>query len=113
MRVDKKPKHPSDRGSMLMEFAGILPLILIVVLLCFEALVVATTVERVENAARTGAREASKSQIPAKCVLEAKRAMPTWINGPARVDFQTIGNNNGVACHVNAKVPVFFKNVHL
>jgi len=45
---------PNDHGGVVAEYAAIFPVVLVVILICFEALMAATTVERIENAARTG-----------------------------------------------------------
>jgi Flp pilus assembly protein TadG len=103
-----------DRGGVAIEFAGIIPFALLVILLSFQAYVSSTTVERVENIARTGAREASQRYDPGQCRRHALNAMPAWLNeyqiegGATRV-----GGEDAVYCRVRAKLPLLWKGVPL
>jgi hypothetical protein len=108
----KTTKRRRERGSVTVELGGIFPLIGIIILMCFDALLVATTVERVENAARTGARAASQAQdlSPATCMSRAGEAMPSWINGTPEITGRPVGVS-GVSCRVKAKIPLIWKNV--
>lgn len=99
-----------DRGVSAVEYAATFPLVVCTILLAFEALMAAVTVERVENAARTGARTAGQDQRAAACRTAALEAMPGWLNdktvsgGPA---------GDGVFCRVRAHVPVLWPGVPL
>jgi TadE-like protein len=96
---------PSDRGGVIAEYAAIFPIVLIVILICFEALMAAVTVERVENAARTGARVASQQRNAGACRGAALDAMPRWINDRS-VD---AGRSfDSFSCHVRAEVPLLW-----
>lgn len=100
-----------ERGGVTVEFAAILPAVLFIILIAFEALMASTTVERVDNAARTGARVAGKEQDTAACPGAALSAMPSWRN-----DYWADGgpdDNGGVYCHVKAKIPLLFPGVPL
>ncbi|WP_131741440.1 TadE/TadG family type IV pilus assembly protein [Actinomadura roseirufa] len=100
-----------ERGSATLEFAGLLPMVLILILFCFEALMASTSVERVENAARTGAREAAKAHDRGVCVRRANAAMPGWLN-----DRTVRGGEpytTAVSCRVRAKVPLLWPGVPL
>ncbi|TDD69425.1 TadE/TadG family type IV pilus assembly protein, partial [Actinomadura rubrisoli] len=103
--------RPRDRGSAAVEFAGLLPVALAVVLICFEVFMAFTAVERVENAARTGAREAAKAHDPAQCAAKAGAAMPGWLNDRSVEGAGT--GQDGVSCTVRAKVPVLWPGVPL
>ncbi|MES9543186.1 MULTISPECIES: TadE/TadG family type IV pilus assembly protein [unclassified Actinomadura] len=103
-----------DRGAAAVEFAAVLPLALMIIFLAFQAYMASTTVERVENAARTGAREASKRMDAGSCEKWAQDAMPYWLNdysisgGPT-----TVNDGDAVSCRVKAQVPVIWKGIPL
>jgi hypothetical protein len=99
-----------DRGGALTEFVAILPIGLVIILVAFEALMAGTTVERVENAARTGARLASQQQDPGTCADHALASMPGWLDNRSADGGQ---EGRGLYCHVRAEVPVLFPGAHL
>jgi len=99
-----------DHGGVSVEFAGVLPGVLFVILFCLEFMMAGLTVERVENAARTGARIASQQQEPSQCERAAMEAMPAWLN---EKKVAASVNDGGVSCRVEAKVPVLFKGIPL
>ncbi|MFA1545105.1 TadE family protein [Actinomadura chokoriensis] len=104
----------ADAGAAAVEFAAVLPLVLMIIFLAFQAYMASTTVERVENAARTGAREASKRMDAGACQRWAQNAMPSWLNdysiqgGPT-----TVNGGDAVYCRVRAQVPVIWKGIPL
>jgi hypothetical protein len=110
MSTALRRRAKGDRGAAVIEFVGVLPLTLVIVLVAFEALMAGTTVERVENAARTGARLASQRQDGGTCTGSALDAMPSWLD-----DHHVDGgwDGQGVYCHVRAEVPVLFPGAHL
>jgi hypothetical protein len=108
----KRSKGAPDGGSVIVEFGAILPLVIFIIMVCFQALIVGTTVERVENAARTGAREASKAQTMGACVPAARGAMPDWVDGAPVITAAPSGDN-GVACRVRAKIPLIWPGIEL
>lgn len=99
-----------ERGIAAVEFAALFPLFVIILFVAFQAYVASTTIERVENAARTGAREAGQRYDPERCPSAALRAMPGWLN-ERKADGGRTGD--GVSCHVRAKFPLLFKGVPL
>lgn len=107
MRHNRKAR---DRGGVTVEFGAILPLVLFVVVMVFEALLVATVVERVENAARTGAREASKAQDASRCQGAAQATLPGWMEGARALPGRPIGTD-GVACTVQSPIPILWPSV--
>jgi hypothetical protein len=110
-----KWREPDDRGASIVEFAGILVPALVVILIAFQAYISSTTVERVQNAARTGAREASQRYNPGACPFYAESVIPKgwlkeyWINGGAT----SVGGDDSVYCTVRAKLPLLFKGLPL
>lgn len=105
------PARARDRGAVAVEYAGVLPIALIIILVAFQALMASTTVERVENAARTGARVAGQQQDTRACRDAALDAMPTWLND--RWVEGGASGDDGVYCRVHAKVPLLWKGVPL
>ncbi len=65
----------SERGSAVVEFALVVPLVLALVLGLVEVALVARTQLEVVNAAREGAREAAASPDPADAVRAARSAL--------------------------------------
>ena len=74
----------SDRGSTVVEFALVIPLVLALVLGLVEVALVARTQLEVVNAAREGAREAAASPDPADAVRAARAALG-GTGGSARI----------------------------
>ncbi|SEG43629.1 TadE-like protein [Thermomonospora echinospora] len=103
-------RRGGEEGTASVELAAMLPTVVMIMLFSFEALMAAWTIERVENAARTGARLAGQSQDSGACVPGAQAAMPGWLN-----DYSASGtpSGNGVQCRVRATVPVLFPGVPL
>lgn len=65
----------SDRGSAVVEFALVIPLVLALVLGLVEVALVARAQLEVVNSAREGAREAAASPDPADAVRGARAAL--------------------------------------
>lgn len=65
----------SERGSAVVEFALVVPLVLLLVLGVVEVAVVARTQLEVVNAAREGAREAAATPDPARAVKAARASL--------------------------------------
>ncbi len=74
----------SQRGSAVVEFALVVPLVLALILGLVEVALVARTQMEVVNAAREGAREAAASPDPADAVRVARAALGD-IGSAARV----------------------------
>ena len=68
-----------------MEFALVLPLVLVVLLAAVEVAVVARAQLEVSQAAREGAREAAASPDPAAAVAAVRRFLGDGLGGEARV----------------------------
>lgn len=103
-----------DRGAVALEYAAVFPLACFVIFLAFQGYVASTTVERVDNAARTGAREAGKRYEPGLCAKYARQAMPGWLNDYT-IDggHQSVDGDDGVYCRVRAKLPLLWKGIPL
>ncbi|MBO2463768.1 TadE family protein [Actinomadura violacea] len=104
----------ADRGAAALEYAGVLPVALLVIFTAFQAYVGSTTIERVDNAARTGAREAGQRYDPGLCPLYAGRAMPGWLNEYTITGgHRAVHGADGVHCQVRAKLPLLWKGIPL
>ncbi|GAA2723405.1 TadE/TadG family type IV pilus assembly protein [Actinocorallia aurantiaca] len=99
-----------DRGAAAVEYAGMFPITALLLLTLFEALMASLSVERVENAVRTGARTASQTHTVAACVPAAHGAMPDWLNGKV---VTAAAADGGVECSVKAEVPLLWPGVPL
>lgn len=116
----------NDSGQAAVQFAGMMPIVLLAVLLCFKVYVAINAIEEVDNAARTGAREASLNHDPSVCPTEAMKALPEWLTKMANPQDHLKGDRNarvsitpgggdlrGVSCRVEAKVPVLWPAIPL
>ncbi|GAA2075522.1 TadE/TadG family type IV pilus assembly protein [Actinomadura alba] len=97
-----------DDGSAAVEYLSLFGLSLFVAGICFEIYVTFSAVEKIENAARTGARVASMDDVSAGQAA-AERAMPEWLNDQRITVTQK--DADSVACEIWAEVPLFFKGV--
>lgn len=109
-------RRRDDRGQAGVQFAGMFPVLLIIVLVCVKIYFAMTAVELVDNAARTGAREASKHHDPALCQTEALAALPDSLKDTKDDGVGATATGAGdpvgaISCHVRAKLPVLWKAV--
>ncbi|HSM01604.1 MAG TPA: TadE family type IV pilus minor pilin [Acidimicrobiia bacterium] len=74
-----------DRGSAAVEFALVLPVVLLVLLAAVEVAVAARVQLEVSSAAREGAREAATSPEPERAVAAVRRALGGETGSRARV----------------------------
>lgn len=74
-----------ERGSAVVEFALVVPLVLVVLLAVVEVAVVARTQLEVVQAAREGAREAATTPDPARAVAAVREALGPELGARARV----------------------------
>ena len=115
-----------DKGQASVQFVGILPFVVFAIILCFKVFATITTVERIDNAARTGARSASQTHNLADCPRQALGSLPSWLtekenpndhlygDSRRRVQASVSGNDIGqITCRVVAKVPVIARGVPL
>lgn len=101
---------PADAGLAVVEYAATFPIAIIVILVCFQAFTAVGVVERVENAARTGARVAGQAQDATACPGAALGALPSWVEEPRAYGGAYGG---GLYCHVAARVPVLWPGASL
>ncbi|SFN95717.1 TadE-like protein [Actinomadura madurae] len=107
-------RRRGDSGAVALEYAGTVPLAFFVIFLAFQAYVSFTTVSRVENIARTGAREAGQRYEPGLCVQYANSVRPAWLNDYKIEGGRTkVADGDAVYCHVEAKLPIIWKGIPL
>lgn len=100
-----------------MQYISILPFALLFIFLVAEAYAAVQTVETVSNAARTGAREASKNHTITDCASAALGSLPSTLTdqdtgsdtptpGPRVQAWGVLERGGTMACHVRARVPL-------
>ena len=94
--------RPRQRGSTAVELAGMLPLLLLVAVFAWQALMVAFTVTAAENAARSGSRAEGRGGDGRATALES---LPSWLRGGAEVDI------DGELVEVRVPVPIVVPGV--
>lgn len=97
----------SDRGGPMLEFAVVFPILLVVVVVALEAFFAFVAVERLESAARAGARVAGSQQLEG-AESTARQALPVWLE-EATV---TSGTNEaeGFYVEVSHPLPIVFSS---
>lgn len=76
---------PRDTGSAAVEFAIVIPLVIVVLLASVELVSVARLQLEVTNAAREGARRAATDVEPARAVEAVRAALPDAVASNVRV----------------------------
>jgi hypothetical protein len=92
-----------DAGTAATEYMSMLGIVLFVMVICFQVYVSFTTVEKVEDAARTGARVGSMRGAGAGQAA-ATAALPGWIEN-RRVSVRQVEGDR-MECDVWVRVPV-------
>ncbi|GAA3725773.1 TadE/TadG family type IV pilus assembly protein [Salinactinospora qingdaonensis] len=99
-----------DRGSQLLEFAAYFPLLLLTAVLAIEAFLAFVAIERVESAARAGARVAG-SQGTAAAETVARDALPDWLEDAS---IRSAPNDSGgYYTQVSVGLPILFSAADL
>lgn len=99
----RRPRR--DRGSAMVEFAAFLPLLLLAVVVAFEALLAFVAIERLDDAARNAARTAGSQGI-AGGEAHAHSSVPDWI------ELETVhvsaADEGGFTARVESQMPFLF-----
>lgn len=93
-----RPRRGADRGGPILEFAAVLPILLLTVVVAFEAFTAFVAIERLESAARAGAREGTEEA--------AQQALPDWLD-EATVTSGT-NDSDGFYVEVSHSLPIVF-----
>jgi len=86
-----------DRGSVAIEFALVLPLVLVVVLAVVEVVTVARVQLEVTHAAREGARQAATHPDVERAIAAVRRSLSDDLAGRARVAVERDAHVGGAA----------------
>lgn len=95
-----------DRGSSVVEFAIVLPLVLLVLVASLELVAVTRIQLQMTHAAREGARQAATSPDPADAVQAVRGALPDNLAGRARV---TVERPHVVGEHAKVGVQLVYR----
>lgn len=96
-----------DRGTAAVEYMSTVGIFLVVLVCCLEAYVSFSTVEKVEDAARTGARVGSMVDAD-EGKKQAEAALPGWLNDH-KVTVNRVGDSE--VAEIEAKIPLLAKGV--
>lgn len=107
-------RRDSDRGGPLLEFAAVFPILLITVVVALEAFFAFVAAERLESAARAGARVAGSQHVESFYQLTgaastAHQALPSWLD-EARVS-TGVNDSGGFYVEVSHPLPIVFSSV--
>jgi Flp pilus assembly protein TadG len=95
----------ADRGGPLLEFAAIFPILLITVVVAIEAFLAFVAAERLESAARAGARVAGTQELSG-AEAEARAALPTWLDDATVT--AAANDSDGFYVEVSHPLPIVF-----
>ncbi|WP_017582033.1 TadE/TadG family type IV pilus assembly protein [Nocardiopsis valliformis] len=105
-----RPRRHSDRGGPILEFAAVLPILLLTVVVSIEAFLAFVAIERIESAARAGARVAGSEQLEG-AERAARTALPSWLEN---ADVTSGANDSdGYYVEVSHPMPIVFSSVDL
>ncbi|GAA1081284.1 TadE/TadG family type IV pilus assembly protein [Nocardiopsis metallicus] len=105
-----RPGRDSDRGGPILEFAVVLPILLLTVVVSIEAFLAFVAIERIESAARAGARVAGSEQLEG-AERAARTALPSWLEN---ADVTSGANDSdGYYVEVSHPMPIVFSSVDL
>ncbi|GAA1466405.1 pilus assembly protein [Nocardiopsis exhalans] len=105
-----RPRRNSDRGGPILEFAAVLPVLLLTVVVSIEAFLAFVAIERIESAARAGARVAGSEQLEG-AERAARTALPSWLEN---ADVTSGANDSdGYYVEVSHPMPIVFSSVDL
>lgn len=106
-----REKHARERGQVSIEFVGVLPLILLVLVLLWQFVLVGYTFTLAGDAADRGARKATATNAwnrQAECEQTAVENLPAAWRTSAQINCSASNRPGVVAVTVNLKVPVLF-----
>ncbi|RKS10296.1 TadE-like protein [Nocardiopsis sp. Huas11] len=95
----------ADRGGPLLEFAAIFPILLITAVVAVEAFLAFVAAERLESAARAGARVAGSQELGG-AEAEARAALPVWLDDATVT--ASANDHDGFYVEVSHPLPIVF-----
>lgn len=100
-------RRSRDRGAQMVEFAVYFPVLLLVVILAMEVFASFSAMERIESAARAGARVGGQGGFDT-ADSTARQALPDWLDD---ADIRSGANGDGgVYTEVSVNAPIMWKN---
>ena len=104
----------ADRGGPLLEFAAVFPILLITVVVALEAFFAFVAAERLESAARAGARVAGTQHVEsthqlAGAASTARRSLPSWLDD-AQVS-SGVNDSGGFYVEISHSLPIVFSSI--
>lgn len=103
-------RRGDDRGGPLLEFAAMFPILLMVAVLAIEAFLAFVTVERLESAARAGARVAGSEQLEG-AETTARESLPSWLDEATVTS--GVNDHEGFYVQVSHPLPIVFPSAGL
>lgn len=110
MLLGRSPRRDSDRGGPILEFAAILPILLLTAVVAIEVFLAFVAIERIESAARAGARAAGTEQLEG-AESAARTALPSWLDDAAIIS--GVNDSDGYYVEVSHSLPIVFSSVDL
>lgn len=98
--------HRDEAGSAALEFAAVLPYLLLAALAAWQILLVTTTATSAENAARNGSRTLSMGGGGAAASAAARDGLTDWLRTDA-----SVSRTGPTAVAVSVEVPIVFPGV--
>ncbi|MCW8219126.1 MULTISPECIES: pilus assembly protein [Streptomyces] len=108
-RIPARPR--GDRGQLVVEFTGMVPIILVTLVLLWQAVLVGYTFTLAGGAADAGVRKAVGAGThgsTAACLDAAHERLPGAWEGSADIDCDLGGGGDVVTARVSLRAPVLF-----
>ncbi|MFF4244238.1 pilus assembly protein [Streptomyces sp. NPDC001822] len=106
-----RARFRDDRGQLIVEFTGMVPIILITLVLLWQAVLVGYTFVLASGAADQGVRKAVAAGAwdrQSRCRAAVHERLPDAWDGPARIDDCGTSGRDMVKVSVTLKAPVLF-----
>ncbi|MBT2492582.1 pilus assembly protein [Streptomyces sp. ISL-96] len=94
-------RHDRDRGAAILEFAGFLPVLLLVAMACIQLGIVGYAASQAGTAARAAARTQAQEELYGQGEATGKAAMSDWLAEGTDIDLI-----NGDSLTATAKVSI-------
>lgn len=104
-RARRARERSPERGQATIEFVTLTPWLIVAGVAAFQAYVTVVAVERVDNAARTGARVESMGRDGAGAAADA---LPGWLRSERPPTIAVDAADGTARAQVSAKVPILY-----
>jgi len=99
-----------ERGSSSLEFAGLLPLLLVVAMAVLQLGIAGYAVQQAGTGARAAARTAGRPDASGEYAATGKAAMSGWV--ASHSSFRRAGDGDAVRVTANVTIPSLVPGVH-